>query len=196
MDISFLSENIISVPYKRGGEELELQVNIDAFTPEFWRLMKARAEEKFKTIEAQIKDAVKEASKPEVKGTKKPKKPTKKLTRAQQARQAEDELRAHVKAQMDSIEGRAIQLEAERETNIEFLLPHVLKGWNATDKGVPVALTKEVLITLPPRFIQELFDLCVKAAKTVKKKADEEDEETSDNTSSGSKGLHAVAQVS
>ena len=76
MELSSLSENIIPVPWERGSQSLELQVNIDAFTPEFWRKMKARAEEKFKTLETDIKKLVLEASKPEVKGVKKAKKLT------------------------------------------------------------------------------------------------------------------------
>lgn len=193
MELSFLSENIIPVPYVRGDQTLELQVNIDAFTPEFWRAMKARAEEKYKALEAEIRRALKEPIKAEVKERK-----AKKLTKAQQIQKAEREIRAHIKQQLDTIEGQAKQLEAERETNIEFLLPYVLKGWNATENGVPVKLTKEVLMTLPPRLIQEIFDLCVKAAKTVKKRVDEEEEETSDNMPSGSRvpRLQAVAPAS
>lgn len=191
MELSALSENVIAVPYKHGDDTLELKVNIDAFTPEFWRLMKARAEEKFKELERQIRLAVQDASKPEVKGQKKPKR----LTKVQQAQQAEEDLKAEIKQQLDSIEGRARQLEAERETNIEFLLPHVLKGWDVVQNDAPVALTPEVLNTLPPRLIQDLFDTCVKASKTVKKRADQDEgEEISENTSSGSQALRIVGQ--
>lgn len=191
MELKFLSENIIPVPYRRGDQTLELQVNIDAFTPEFWRAMKVRAEEKYKALEMEIQKALKEPL-PKVKKEKK----AKKLTPAQQAERAEQEIRAHIRQQLETIEGQAKQLEAERETNIEFLIPHVLKGWDATENGVPVTLTKEVLITLPPRLIQELFDLCVKSAKTVKKRVDEEEEETLESTPSGSRALHAVAPAS
>jgi hypothetical protein len=192
MELSALSENIVPVPYKHGDDTLELRVNIDAFTPEFWRLMKARAEEKFKALELEIKKAVQESAKSEVKGQRKPKK----LTKAKQAEKAEQQFKDEVKAQLDGIEGRARQLEAERETNIEFLIPHVLKGWDATDKGDPVECTAAILSTLPPRLVQDIFDTCVKAAKTVKKRADQdEDGETSENMNSGSQGLRVVGQT-
>ena len=188
MELSALSENIIAVPWERGSQSLELQVNIDAFTPEFWREMRASAAEKFKVIEADIKKAVQEAAKPEVKGVKK----AKKVTRAQKAQEAERELVAHVKEQLDSLEGRARQLEAERETNVEFLIPHVLKDWDVVDQGVHVTPTREVLIGLPPPLVQDLFDVCAKAARTVKKRVDEEEEETSGGAQHGSSGLRAV----
>jgi hypothetical protein len=188
MELSALSENIIPVPWERGSQSLELQVNIDAFTPAFWRQMKARAEEKFRTLEAEIKKAVAEASMPEVKGVKKPQK----LTRAQKAKEAEREFAAQVKEQLDSLEGRARQLEAERETNVEFLVPHVLKDWDVVDQGIHILPTREVLIGLPPPLVQDLFDTCAKAAKTVKKRVDEEDAETSEGVQHGSSGLRAV----
>lgn len=186
MELSALSENIISVPYKRGSDELILQVNIDAFTPQFWRELRNEAEKKFKDIERQIAAAVKTP----VKGEKKPKK----LTKAQQAKQLEEQFSKEMKSQLDALELTARRLEAEREANIDFLIPHVLKGWDAMDKGVPVPLTKEVLLPLPPKLIQELFDLCVKAAQTVKKRVDEEDEETSDAVQHGSRDLRVVGQ--
>jgi len=184
MELSALSENIIPVPYKRGNDELILQVNIDAFTPQFWRELRIEAEKKFKDIERQIAAAVKEP-----KGARQPKK----LTKAQQAKQLEEQFSEEMKSQLDALELTARRLEAEREANIEFLIPHVLKGWDATENGVPVALTKEVLMPLPPKLIQEIFDLCVKAAKTVKKTDDEE--ETQANTQGGSQGLRVVGQT-
>jgi hypothetical protein len=181
MELSALSENIVPVAYKHGDDELILQVNIDAFTPQFWRELKSRAEEKFKTLEREIAAAAKT---PEIGGQKRDKKPTK-------ARQAEKDFKQHVKEQLDTIEARAKTLEAQRDTNIEFLIPHVLKGWDATENGVPVALTKEVLRPLPPKLIQEIFNLCVKAANTVKKS---DEEETLDNTQDGSPALRIVGQ--
>jgi hypothetical protein len=37
MELSSFSENIVTVPYERGGETVELSINIDAFTPKFFR---------------------------------------------------------------------------------------------------------------------------------------------------------------
>jgi hypothetical protein len=191
MELSSLSENVVPVPYERGGEILNLQVNIDGFTPEFWRTMKAKAEARFKKVEGQVKAELREAQKkvqPKVR-------PKKKLTKAQMLQAAEDDLRAEVQRELFNIELRAKRLEAERETNIEFLIPYILKGWDATENGVPVQLTAEVLNGLPPQAVQAIFDVCVKAARTVKKRADEEDVETSESTPSGSRALHAVGQT-
>jgi hypothetical protein len=182
MELSALSENIVPVPYKHGDDELILQVNIDAFTPQFFRALRASAEEKFKAVEREIAAAIK--AKPEVKGQKKPKKPTK-------AQQAEEDFKQQVNDQLDTIEARARRLEVERETNIEFLIPHILKGWDATENGVPVELTKDVLMSLPPKLIQEIYNVCVKAANTVKKS---EEEETPANTQDGSPALRIVGQ--
>jgi|ERR1051325_245074 hypothetical protein len=189
MELSALSENIVPVKYKHGDDEVILQVNIDAFTPQFWRELRARAEEKFKTLESQIAEAVKEVNKPEVQGQKK----AKKLTKTQQAKKVEEDLKQSMKAQLDGLERQALQLEAERETNIEFLIPHILKGWDVVDKGRPVALTREVLMPLPPKLIQQIFDVCVKAARTVKKTDDEE--ETLAATQDGSPSIRLVGQA-
>lgn len=181
MELSALSQNIVMVPYKRGDETLELQVNIDAFTPQFFREVRKHAEERFKILETEIEQTVKQSPKPEKK--------SKKLTKAQ----AETEFKQRVKEQLDGIEAQARRVEMERETNIEFLIPHILKGWDVVQDGEPVALTKEVLLTLPPKLIQEIFDVCVKAAQTTKKKEDGEDEDSSENTASGYRELRAVA---
>jgi hypothetical protein len=171
MELSALSQNIVMVPYKRGAETLELQVNIDAFTPQFFREMRLRAEERFKELEKEIEKPVRKGKK-------------------------ESDFKTKVREQLDGIEAQARRLEAERDTNIEFLIPHILKGWDVVKDGDPVALTKEVLATLPPKLIQELFDVCVKATQTVKKREDQDEvEEISENTTAGSRVLHAVGQT-
>jgi len=186
MELSSLGENIVTVPYSHGSDELELQVNIDGFTPEFWRAMKTSAEEKLKAAVAQVKAEIKTKSQKQA--------PKKRSTKAEQLRAAESEISEEVQRELDSIELRAKRLEAERETNIEFLIPFILKGWDVTENGMPVQLTAEVLNSLPPRTVQAIFDVCVKAARTVKKRVDEETEETSENMPSGSRALHAVGQ--
>ena len=183
MELSALSENIVSVPYKRGNETIELQVNIDAFTPEFFRLQKARAEEKFKEFQREVLRLKKEEQ---------AKTRPKKLTKAQKA---ELEFEQAAQLTFTRLEQRAQEAEAERQSFAELLSSNVLKGWDVTENGIPVEPSKEVLMRLPPRGLEELWYVCVKASQTVKKRVDEETEETSENMLSGSKGLHVVGQA-
>lgn len=50
MELSSFSENIITVPFGRGGETVDLFVNIDAFTPEFFREVGKQFQERLKAV--------------------------------------------------------------------------------------------------------------------------------------------------
>jgi len=106
MELSALSENVVPVPFKHGGESVELQVNIDAFTPEFFRKLTATFQSRLKGIEAQA------------------------------AKEKKDRKKKDSAAMFDS---QAAALEMEREINVDFLVPHVLKGWDVTKDGTPIA---------------------------------------------------------
>ena len=160
MEISSLSESIVTVPFKRGKDAVDLDVNIDAFTPEFFREVGKRFSERMKELEAEDKKS---------KGKKK-----------------ED-------AEFFEKEARA--LEIQREIYASLLSGGVLKDWSVELNGKHVAPTYEVLITRPPQMVEELWLTCLKAAKTVKKRVEEEAEEILENTPSGSRGLHAVGQT-
>lgn len=55
MELSSLSENIVIVPYERNGERVELSINIDAFTPEFFRAVGERFKAKINTLRTEGK---------------------------------------------------------------------------------------------------------------------------------------------
>lgn len=154
MELSSLSENIVVVPYERGGETVELSVNIDAFTPEFFRHLGKQFNDKVKDLQAQ--------------GKKKKDDPA-------------------------LFEAEARTLELNREIYAEMLSSGVLKEWTITENGLPIPPTREVLLKLPPRLVTELWDLCLEAAKTVKKREDGVTEATSESMPSGSRVPLALA---
>lgn len=159
MELSSFSENIVTVPYVRSGETVDLSVNIDAFTPEFFRIVGERFTKKMKELERE--DSAKKGKKGK-------------------------------KADAEIFETEARALEVNREIYADLLSNGVLVGWTVTENGKPVMPTKDILLKLPPRLVVELWNLCLEASKTVKKRVDEEIEDTSDSTHSGSMALRAV----
>lgn len=157
MELSSFSENIVSIFHERSGETVELQINIDAFTPEFFRKISKKLQVKVKEFQATQR-----------KGKKK-----------------ENPL---------SLETEARSLELDREVYAELLTSGVLKDWSVTENGIPIAPTKDVLVRLPPRFVRELWELCLKQSSTVKKTVGSETEETSESLQGGSPGLRVVGQ--
>src|SRR5687767_15942306 len=95
MELSSFSENIITVPYTRSGETVNLEINIDVFTPEFFRRVGKRFEERMKGY----KDI--DAAQPKVK------RGTKKVDPVKQA--------------SDFFENEARELEIKREIHAELL---------------------------------------------------------------------------
>lgn len=159
MELSSFSENIVSVPYERSGETVVLQVNIDAFTPEFFRQVGAAFSDRLKDWQQE------DAQDPKPKRGKK-NDPAKPLT---------------------FFESQARELEVEREIFSRLLSNGVLKGWDITENGLPVAPTFEVLNKMPPALVKGLWKSALKAAETVKKREDEETVETLAYTPNGSK---------
>lgn len=162
MELSTFSENIVIVPYERGGETVDLSVNIDAFTPEFFRSVGERF--KGKVAGWKIED---------------------KKTKARKRKPAADKV--------EFFESEARELEIKREVYAELLSSGVLTGWTLTENEIPIAPSLGVLLKLPPRLVEELWLLCLDAAKTVKKRVDGEIEETSESTPSGSRAPLALA---
>lgn len=168
MELSSLSEYIVEVPFSRAGQTVLLQVNIDAFTPEFFRRVGAAFADRLKDWEQE------DALSPKPKRSKK-NDPAKPLT---------------------FFENSARQLEIEREIFARLLSSDVLKGWDITDNGEPVAPSFEVLNSRPPSLVKGLWETALKAAQTVKKREDEATGETLAFTPNGSKvpsleGIHA-----
>lgn len=185
MELSALSENIVPVPFKRGSETIELQVNIDAFTPEFFRAQKERANAKLKELKKEIarlkhEESQKKADKPK---------------RLSKAKKAELAFEQEAEQSLVRLENIAQEVEAERQSYAELLSSNVLKGWDVTENGIPIEPTMELLMRLPPRGLKEMWLACIDAAKTVKKKADDQTEETLGSTPSGSRELRVVGQT-
>lgn len=171
MELSSFSENIITVPYQRSGETVNLEINIDVFTPEFFRRVGKRFEERmrgYQAIDAEAKAKAKARSKA------KPK--------ADPVAQAKN-----------FFESEARELEIKREIHAELLAGGVLKGWDVVENGLPIQPSYEVLIRLPPLLIEGIWNLALEKAKTVKKRVGEGTEEISENSLSGTRAPLALA---
>jgi hypothetical protein len=179
MELSSFSQQVVIVPYQRGEEIVELSVDIDAFTPKFFRDAGRRFKERLTKIQSEV------AAQP--KGEKKAKKKAKKKTKPSPL-DAEN-------AFLTFFETEAQSMELNHEVSAELLSSGVLVGWTVTENGVPVQPTKEVLMKISPRVVKEMWERCLDAAKTVKKRAEEVDEETLETTHTGSMALRAVGQT-
>jgi hypothetical protein len=166
MKLSSFSENIVTVPYERSGETVNLEINIDAFTPEFFRQVAKKFEERMNSLRQ-----VEPVSKPT---EEKPSTPT-------------DEALAF-------FESEALKLEIGRQIHAELLAAGILKGWDITDDdNRPIEVTYEALLTLPPLLVKDIWNLSLDHADTVKKRA-ESSTATSGNAQGGSAGLRVVGQ--
>jgi len=171
MELSSFSENIITVPYTRSGETVNLEINIDVFTPEFFRRVGKRFEERmrgYQAVDAQTKAKGKSKVKP-------------KPDQFQGAKHF--------------FENEARGLEIKREIHAELLAGGVLKGWDLVENGLPIHPTYDVLIKLPPLLVEDIWNLALEKAKTVKKRVESETKETSETTHDGSLGLRVVGQT-
>lgn len=197
MELSSFSENIVKISFERSGETVELQVNIDAIVPDYLDQL----EERLKPLSTRHKDLVAnfvkvqaeaDRIKAEVEKNKKAKRPDKTVK--------------PIDPKLPSILSMEREMaEIQRESHAERLtcpvkLPDgsftaLLKGWSITENGLGIEPSKENLMRLPPKAVAEIWERCIERADTVKKRVDEEDEETSENTASGSRGLHAVGQT-
>jgi hypothetical protein len=167
MELSSFSENIITVPYQRSGEIVNLDINIDVFTPEFFRRTGKKFEERMKgyqAIDAQAKGKGKARAKADP---------------AQNAK--------------DFFENEARALEIKREIHAELLAGGVLKGWDLVENGLPIQPVYDVLVRLPPLLVEDIWNLALEKAKTVKKRVEEETEGISENSPSGTRAPLALA---
>lgn len=171
MELSSFSEYIVTVPYTRSSETVQLEINIDVFTPEFFRRVGKRFEERMKCYRAI--DAAAE----------------KNLKRSRNAKKPDQVEQAKI-----FFENEARELEIKREIHAELLAGGVLKGWDVVENGVPIQPSYEVLMKLPPLLVEDIWNLALEKAKTVKKRVESETEETSGTTQDGSPGLRVVGQ--
>lgn len=197
MELSSFSENIKTVSFDRNGETVELKVNIDAIVPDYMEQLEERLKpfkarwgalsENFGKVQAEVARFQEETEK-----NKKAKKP---------------KAVKHIDPKLPSVLSLEKEMaEIQREQNAERLtcpvkLPDgsytaLLKGWSITENGAELVPSKENLMRLPPKTVEEIWERCIKAANTVKKRVDEETEETSEATHSGSMALRVVGQNS
>jgi hypothetical protein len=168
MELSSFSENIVSVPYERSGQTVSLEINIDAFTPEFFRQVGKKFEERMKDWKA-----IDAKAKPRRKAKKSEPNP--------------------VETAKAFFEDEATTLEVKRQIYAELLAGGVLKGWDVTENDLPIVPSVEVLLKLPPLLVEDIWNLALEKAKTVKKRVDEETEAISENSPSGSRAPLALA---
>jgi len=186
MELSSFSENIVTETFERNGEQVELKINIDAIVPDYYEQLDERLaplnkrleafREKHAKLEAEVKRREKLKDKDKAKSLPSILPLEKELAEIQREAWAE-KLTCPVKLP----DGSYTQL---------------LKDWSIVENGQPVPPTKENLMRLPPRAVEELWERSIKRATTVKKRVEEETEETLETTPSGSRALHAVGQAS
>jgi hypothetical protein len=221
MELSALSENIVSVPYQRNGLTINLQVDIDAFTPEFFHGLTERCAplfseetERIKAREAELKSlkpwqpdtpfgaeemisTMVGRFKAIVGGKSGSSEPSWSLglTRALPTLPDGSILWAHyVPVDTGSFMREAERLDIERQTHAE-ILSAIVKGWDVTENNAPLQPSKEVFLRLPVRVLNELWNLCLEAAQTVKKPETGEitgSQTMSETTEDGSSALRVV----
>jgi len=166
MKLSSFSEHIITVPYERSGEIVNLEINIDAFTPEFFRQVAKKFEARMVSIQQ-----VNEASEP-----------------------SEEKSSTPADEALAFFESEAQKLEIGRQIHAELLAAGILRGWDITDdNGAPIEVTYETLLMLPPLLVKDIWSLSLDHADTVKKRA-ESSTATTENAHGGSPGLRVVGQ--
>jgi hypothetical protein len=168
MELSAFSENIVTEKFARNGEEVELQINIDALTPEYLEHMDAALNAVFKQAEKRIK-----------------------RSSAKKAQESSLELEKDLLILQREVHASFLTDPISLPTGGTTSL---LKGWDLVDHGEPVACNKSSLMRLPPKAVEALCQFCIDRAKTVKKREDVEIEATLENTPSGSRALRAVGQ--
>lgn len=189
MELSSFSENVVTETFSRNGEEVELKINIDAIVPDYFEAL----EERLKPLSVRLKNLgekyqamVDQINKRQEDSKKKKKVDNTPLPSTIQLEKEMAEIQREAFAERLTC---AIKLPDGTSTQL-------LKGWSIVENGMPIAPTKEALLRLPPRLVQELWERCIKRTETVKKTDDEV--ETSGNTQDGSaapSGLSVVPRV-
>jgi len=221
MELSSLSENIVTVPYTRNNLTINIQVNIDAFTPEYFRQLTEKCQNVFAEETQRIKEREKvlQVLKPWqpassfasderistmagqfkvlVAGTSGPNEPAwfTGLSRGLAALPDGSVLWVpYIPVDGGTFTREAERMEIERQTHAE-ILSGVVKDWDVTEDGAPLKPSKEVFLRLPVRVLNDLWNLCLEAAQTVKKPTTEEttgSQTTSETTDDGSSALRVV----
>lgn len=209
--MSSLSKNIQTYTYLRGKVELELEVDIDAFTSDYFRAVRKRMKERFATLVAQDAMAREKMITTIVEEHNKKAEDAKAETAIAVAGQELKQnllTREEVEKKLDLpplidpeaatayLENEAKSLDTKKDILIELLRGDldenpegsgVLVSWKIPNVDVPC--TRESLRALSPRALDELWEFCSEKANTVKKTpASPNNQTTSGTTGAGSQG--------
>lgn len=159
MELSSFSENIVKVSFERNGESVELQVNIDAIVPDYMEQLEKRLKpfkarwtalsSNFEKVQAEVGRIQEETKKNEKAKKPKPVKP--------------------IDPKLPSVLSLEKEMaELQREQNAERLtcpvklpdgsLTALLKGWSITENGAELVPSKENLMRLPPKAVEEIWE--------------------------------------
>ena len=203
-ELTSLSSCVQTFPYERFGLKMKLDIDIDAFTPAYFRkvresvksrlaaLLQEAADKRERLItdlikrmeessQSQLDAAAQSESGIEEKVDMSPDAIRKRIEGVLPALPNADDATEHLEATARSI-------EIEQEINVELLTSGVLVGWDVADNGVPVPITREVFIGLRPKLVADLWEFAKDKSSTVKKKSTETNlpQTTSVNTGAGS----------
>lgn len=158
--LSSLSSLIQEFPFEYGDVQLNLQIDVDALTDDYYRKIGKIQASKLKT-------------EPEVKSIE---------NLSESVEKSPEELaQAALEESKSVIEGiynhSADIVSNKRDTWITLLLcgdeakeGSLLRGWDATDDAGNVSpLNREILLPLSPKFIENLWEFCVEQASGSKK---------------------------
>lgn len=160
--LSSLSSLVREFPFEYGEVELNLKIDVDALTDDYYRRIGKLQSSKLKLDENPVLDdaAPTEATDGEVKQL-----------------SPQEELENSKKTIENIYNSTADILSNKKKTHITLLLcgdevseHSLLKGWDATDdEGTPVVLSFETLQPLSPKFVEKLWEFCAEQASGVKK---------------------------
>lgn len=205
--LTSLSEMVQTHTFNRGGGSIELDIDIDAFTEDYFRGVGRRQKERYRArvLKNAEEEKAREAERLRVQAEADSLKPAPEAA-------GSDTVPVLLPADIDPLEvtlenvdesmrvvdqiweRSATFVEDKKTLRVDMLLDgaethvgSVLRGWDAeNDDGGPARLNAATLMKLSPRAVEELWEFCAEKARTVKKNP--EDEETEEPGSSGQPG--------
>lgn len=152
-------DNLVVEPFKLGEESVDITVNIDAFTSEFWRRASAQMKKRYL-------ESVKSGARSQMAtGARKPRR-----------KKAAAELKEALNELPQPFEMQALEDETERAIFADLLLTAGINGqspplaeWGVKVNGEPIKPSHEVLMSMPTTAVRALWLHCRRTADTVKK---------------------------
>lgn len=207
-ELSFFSRNVQPHEYQRGNVTLTLEIDIDAFTSDYFRAVRSRMRERFAKLATQDRESrdkmiaeliEKENAKPAISETQSV---PEGIALIPELTPEVMEKRLNLPDIVDPdqvtayLEVEAKSLETKKDILIELLRGDlddthedgsegsgVLVEWNIPN--VDIKCTRETLQALSPRALEDLWEFCASKARTVKKTKDETSQMMSEITAGG-----------